>query len=102
MLYAVIPQLKKLYRQYLDSFKIDLVVTPTTHLAAAPIDGVQPWVEYNGQLVDTFGAYAQTVFTGPPLSVPGISLPIGLDADGMPLGIQFEARPCESQNKSAI
>jgi len=72
------------------------VVTPTTHLAAAPIDAVQPWVEYNGKLVDTFEAYAQTVFMNPPLSVPGISLPIGLDQDGMPLGIQFEARPCES------
>ena len=90
---AVIPKLKDLYGRFLDAYNVHIIVTPTTHLPAGPIEQVQPWVMYNGQLVDTFNAYGQTVFLGPPLGVPAISIPIGLSSDGLPLGIHFQARP---------
>ncbi len=92
---AVIPKLKELHDRFLNAYNVHLTVTPTTHLPAGPIDQVQPWVMYNGKLVDTFDAYGQTVFLGPPLGIPAISIPIGLSTDGLPLGIHFQARPGE-------
>lgn len=74
-----------------------MIVTPTSHLSAGRIDQVQPYVEYNGKLVDTFDAYGQTVFLGPPLGLPAITLPVGFDCDRLPLGIQFQARSGQRQ-----
>ncbi|DBA70792.1 TPA: hypothetical protein ACH3X2_011685 [Trebouxia sp. C0005] len=91
----VIPKLKELHDMFLNAYNVHLTVTPTTHLPAGPIAQVQPWVMYNGKLVDTFDAYGQTVFLGPPLGIPAISIPIGLSTDGLPLGIHFQARPEE-------
>lgn len=95
LLAAVIPKLKELHDMFLNAYNVHLTVTPTTHLPAGPIAQVQPWVMYNGKLVDTFDAYGQTVFLGPPLGIPAISIPIGLSTDGLPLGIHFQARPGE-------
>ena len=91
--FAVIPKLANLHDRYLDAYRVHLTISPTTRLAAGPIDQVQPWVEYNGKLVDVGDAYGHTVYLGPPLGLPAISIPVGLDADGMPLGIQLQARP---------
>ncbi len=102
LLAAVIPKLKDLYGRFLDAYNVHLIVTPTTHLPAGPIDQVQPWVRYNGKLVDTFDAYGQTVFLGPPLGVPAINIPIGLSSDGLPLGIHFQARPGETHNPCSV
>ena len=99
---AVIPKLRELYNRYLDAYDVHMIVTPTAHLSAGPINQVQPWVEYNGKLVDTFEAYGQTVFLGPPLGLPAITLPVGLDDDGLPLGIQFQARPGERNYDSCM
>lgn len=89
----MIPKLANLHDRYLDAYRVHLTISPTTRLAAGPIDQVQPWVEYNGKLVDVGDAYGHTVYLGPPLGLPAISIPVGLDADGMPLGIQLQARP---------
>jgi len=99
---AVIPKLKELHDRFLNAYNVHLTVTPTTHLPAGPIDQVQPWVMYNGKLVDTFDAYGQTVFLGPPLGIPAISIPIGLSTDGLPLGIHFQARPGEWRSKTEV
>lgn len=89
----MIPKLADLHNRYLDAYKVHLTISPTTRLAAGPVDQVQPWVKMNGKLVDVFDAYGYTVFLGPPLGLPAISIPIGLDTEGMPLGIQLQARP---------
>lgn len=90
---AVIPKLADLHNRYLDAYKVHLTVTPTTRLSAGPIDQVQPWVKYNGKLVDVGDAYGSSVYLGPPLGLPAISIPVGVDTDGMPLGMQLQARP---------
>lgn len=94
---AVIPKLQDLYNRYLDAYHVHIIITPTTHLPAGPIDQVQPWVEYNGQLVDTFDAYGQTVFLGPPLGIPAVSIPAGLSTNGLPLGVHLQARPGDAR-----
>lgn len=94
---AVIPKLADLHNRFLDAYQVHLTISPTTRLAAGPIDQVQPWVEFNGKLVDVFDAYAYTVFLGPPLGLPAISIPIGMDTEGMPLGLQLQARPGRPQ-----
>ena len=90
---AVIPKLTELHSRYLDAYKVHLTISPTTRLAAGPIQQVQPWVEYNGKLVEVGEAYGHTVCLGPPLGLPAISIPVGLDTAGLPLGIQLQGRP---------
>ena len=48
---------------------------------------------HNGKLTDVGDAYGHTVYLGPPLGLPAISIPAGLDTAGLPLGIQLQARP---------
>lgn len=91
----VIPKLTELHSRYLDAYGVHLTISPTTRLAAGPIEQVQPWVEYNGKLVEVGEAYGHTVYLGPPLGLPAISIPVGLDTAGLPLGVQLQARPGE-------
>ena len=93
MCYAVIPKITELHSRYLDAYRVHLTISPTTRLSAAPVDQVQPWVMHNGKLTDVGEAYGHTVYLGPPLGLPAISIPVGLDTAGLPLGIQLQARP---------
>jgi aspartyl-tRNA(Asn)/glutamyl-tRNA(Gln) amidotransferase subunit A len=70
-----------------DAFgKVDILLTPTTPNAAFGIG------EVSG---DPVQMYINDIFTVPAnmAGLPGISVPAGLDAAGLPLGLQVIARP---------
>ncbi len=48
---ADVPQLKVLWSSYLDTYELDALLVPTTHLTARPIDDVEPYVTINGRKV---------------------------------------------------
>ncbi len=62
--------------------KCDVLLTPTTPSAAFPI---------GKNIEDPLEMYLNDVFTVPVnlAGLPGISVPAGLDADGLPLGLQL-------------
>lgn len=70
--------------------KADVILTPTAPSAA---------FELGKKMDDPIAMYLNDVFTVPAslAGLPGISLPAGLDADGLPLGLQLIGRAFDEE-----
>jgi aspartyl-tRNA(Asn)/glutamyl-tRNA(Gln) amidotransferase subunit A len=78
-------------RDFSDAFKqCDLVLTPTAPSAAFALGEKSD---------DPIAMYLNDVFTVPAslAGLPGISVPAGLDAGGLPLGLQLIGRPFDEE-----
>ena len=82
---------QKVRTRILDDFKaafeqVDALLTPATPTAAFRI---------GDKMDDPVAMWLNDVFTVPAnlAGLPGISVPAGLSADGLPLGLQLIARP---------
>lgn len=92
------PKITQLWNDYFDNFGFDVMVVPTTPVTAREIDAAEPYSEVNGRLEATLSLYSRTAEVDCPSSVPGLSVPIGLAADGLPIGLQLHSRPGELQH----
>ena len=70
--------------------RLDALVFPTTPLPAAGI-GEDDLVTLCGQSVSTFDAFTRNANLASVIGVPGISLPMGVNESGLPLGIEIDA-----------
>ena len=70
--------------------EVDVLLTPTAPNAAFPIDR---------EITDPVTMYLNDVFTVPAnmAGLPGISIPAGLDNNGLPLGLQIVAKPFDEE-----
>lgn len=78
-------------RDFTEAYKrCDVILTPTAPSAAFPLGEKQD---------DPIAMYLNDVFTVPAslAGLPGISVPAGLDADGLPLGLQLLGRPFDEE-----
>lgn len=83
------PALKNAYNTYFRDQEVAAIVLPTTVLPARPI-GQDTEVELNGQKVSTLAIYARNTRPATAAGLPGLSIPIGLTAAGLPVGIEFD------------
>ncbi|MBT3659772.1 MAG: Asp-tRNA(Asn)/Glu-tRNA(Gln) amidotransferase subunit GatA [Rhodospirillaceae bacterium] len=69
---------------------VDVLLTPTAPNAAFPI---------GAKMDDPVAMYLNDVFTVPAnmAGLPAISVPSGLDSDGLPLGLQIVAKPFDEE-----
>ena len=83
------PALQAAYREYFKANNVAAMVFPTTPLPARPI-GADAEVELNGQKVPTFFTYIRNTDPDSNAGIPGLSVPVGLTSDGLPVGIEFD------------
>ncbi len=83
-------QLRKNFAQYFADQKLDAIIFPTTILPARPIEGSLESVELNGEQVPTLPTYIHNTDPASIAALPGISLPVGLTASGLPVGMEID------------
>src|SRR5262245_16193653 len=83
------PKLQKAYQQVFADFYLDALLFPTTTLPARQI-GQDITVELNGQQVSTFFTYIRNTDPDSNAGLPGLSIPVGLTRDGLPVGLELD------------
>jgi Asp-tRNA(Asn)/Glu-tRNA(Gln) amidotransferase A subunit family amidase len=87
------PQLQALYAQTFATHRLDALLFPTTRLAAVPIDDLagSSAVSINGGApIDELSAYLRNTDPASNAGIPGLSLPAGLTAEGLPVGLELD------------
>lgn len=84
------PNLQRAYEDYFLANDVAAMIVPTTPLPARPI-GQDQTVELRGEQVPTFPTYIRN--TDPPSNagLPCLSIPAGLTASGLPVGMELVA-----------
>jgi Asp-tRNA(Asn)/Glu-tRNA(Gln) amidotransferase A subunit family amidase len=87
------PQMQALYASYFRDNTLDAMMFPTTILPASTIDAVNgsSKVSINGgPPVDTFASFIRNTDPGSNAGIPGLSMPAGLTAAGLPVGLELD------------
>jgi len=91
------PRLQQLYKSYFAAHRVEAILFPTTPLPACPIEGSDRTVTLNGREVPTFATFIRNTDPASNAGIPGISLPAGfslpsgVNARRMPIGIELDA-----------
>lgn len=83
------PALRALFANYYQNNNLDAMLIPTTPLPARVTEGLLTGVELNGSIEDTFGTYIRNTDPDSNAGLPGVAFPVGLTADGLPVGMQL-------------
>jgi mandelamide amidase len=86
---AARPALQRLYAETFRKHRIVALAFPTTPLPAAPI-GDDEKTKLNGADVPTFPTFIQNTDPGSNAGLPGLSIPIGRTAGGLPIGLALD------------
>lgn len=87
------PALIQLFEEYFAKNKLDAIVFPTTVRPASMIEGSHKTVKHNGRDARTFSTYIRNTAPGSAAGMPGISLPMGITSEGLPVGMALDALP---------
>ncbi len=82
------PSLQKSYASCFEKYNVQALIFPTTPLAAAYIG--EDKVLLAGEETPIFPAFTRNVASGSFAGIPGISLPIGCNSLGLPMGIALD------------
>ncbi len=82
------PVLQDAYRRHFSESGIAAIVFPTTPAPAALIGEDETFL-LNGNSVPTFPTFIRNTGPGSVAGIPGISLPVGMTAAGLPVGMEL-------------
>jgi mandelamide amidase len=85
--------------------RLDALLFPTTRLAAVPIDDVNgsSTVSIDGSApIDTMDAFLRNTDPAGTSGIPGLSLPAGMTASGLPVGLELDGPLGEDRRLLAI
>jgi indoleacetamide hydrolase len=85
-----LPELHRLYQDYFSRTRVAAMVFPATRVAA-PLIGEETTLQIRGQPVDFASAVARNIAPGSTAGLPGLVLPAGLTAAGLPAALEFDA-----------
>jgi len=84
------PALRAMYRDYFARSGVAAVVFPTTILAAPPIGPESMEVDVHGRRMPLDTAMSRNIAPGSTTGLPGLVLPAGLTAEGLPVALEFD------------
>lgn len=102
------PALQLLYQQYISDNQLDAILFPTTMLPAPPIDAVAgsaSSIRINGEVAPGLSEFTALIRNTDPSSnagLPGLSIPAGLTAAGLPVGLEIDGPLGSDQTLLAI
>ena len=84
-----LPRLKQVFRDYYARTRAAAIVFPATMVTATRI-GEAEKVQIRGEDVPFSVAVSRNIAPGSTAGLPGIILPVGLSADGLPVSLEFD------------
>lgn len=92
------PRLQALYQKTFDDYDVAALIMPTTVLSAQPIATSDEMVNLNGVQVPTFSTYIRNTDPSSNAGIPSLTIPAGVDRDGLPIGIMLDG-PSDSDRE---
>ncbi len=84
-----LPKLQNTFREYFAQNGVDAIVFPATMVPATPI-GQDQEVTIGGKKIPFDVAIARNISPGSTAALPGLILPAGLTASGLPVAVEFD------------
>ncbi|MGK5629414.1 amidase family protein [Streptomyces sp. URMC 123] len=85
------PALAAAYDEVFAAHRLDALVAPTTPLTAVRVGAHE--VRLGGRRESALSAYTRTTGPGSVIGLPGLTVPAGLDASGLPVGLALDGVP---------
>jgi mandelamide amidase len=84
-----LPRLRQLFADTFAEQRFDALIFPTTPLPAQPLEqSIETTL--NGKTVSTFFTFLANTRPSAFVHLPGLALPMGMTADGLPVGIELD------------
>ena len=97
-----LPAIRAMCSDYFSNHRLDGMIFPTVPVTARPIAGCDDSILLNGEQVSTFATVARNTSPGSIAGIPGITIPAGVAADGLPVGIEIDGPYGSDQRLLAI
>jgi mandelamide amidase len=95
------PRLRQLFAEAFAKYEIDALILPTTIMAAQPIEDSFE-VTLNGKKMPTLSVFVANTRPVNNLGYAGLSVPMGMTADGLPLGVEIDGPAGSDRHLLAI
>ena len=95
------PRLQLAYATCFAEQAVEAVIFPTSPVSARPI-GDDETIDLDGEPVPTFATFIRNTDPGSNAGIPGISLPTGLTATGLPIGMELDGPAGSDERLLAI
>jgi mandelamide amidase len=95
------PKFQKMYADTFASQRLDALILPTTVLPAQSLENSAE-VMLNGQKMTSLAAYVMNTRPVNNAGIAGLSVPMGLTAEGLPLGVEIDGPAGSDRHLLAI
>jgi len=89
-LQETLPDYREAVQRYFDDNRLAAMIFPTVVITARPIAGSERTILLNGEEVPTFQTVTRNTGPGSYAGIPGITIPVGLDKEGLPVALGLD------------
>lgn len=98
---TAVPEIHRRMREAMDDNRLDALVFPTLADFAPPVDETE-MLDLDGEVVPLFDAMTRRELPISMAGIPSLSVPAGLNSDGLPYGLEIVGRTGEDRKLIAI